>query len=552
MNTIPKETVVVEANFPFHAGELEAQERAGVGDVASWAAGVIRGQMPEQHRAFHTSLPFLVLSARDQADWPWVTIVEGPEQFVRSPDPKTLTIASELQSDDPLAEAFRSGTDIGLLGIELATRRRNRLSGVLHREDDHYVIDIRQTFGNCPQYIREREWRRVPRTNTQVAQTSQTLNEHQIARIKLADTMFIGTGYNARDDRPSNGYDASHRGGEPGFVLVKNKDHLQIPDYSGNNFFNTIGNILENPQVGLLFVDFETGGLLHITGQAEIDWEANNAQDPQTRRIIDVKIDQVIDRPNALSLRWQTESSPIRNLAVVKKVTESQDISSFYLKATDGRPLDPFEAGQHLPIELDVPQTPGRVRRSYSLSGAPGQDGYRLSIKREDQGLASRFMHDVVQVGDVISAHRPSGDFVIPCGQCPLVLVSAGVGLTPMLAMLHATSMQDSEQPVWFLHGARNGRYHALHKEVDDIVRNHPNAKKLILYSQPDDKDQFGISHNAVGRISPEILLDLNAGPDAHYMLCGPAQFLANIRNGLEGAGVPADQIHFETFGPTG
>ncbi len=540
------------ANTPFHNGELKAQKHAGVGDVASWAGGFIRDQMPEQHRAFHTSQPFLVLSASDQAGRPWITIVEGADGFARSPDPKTLTISTELQPTDPLANVFQSGADIGLLGIELATRRRNRLSGFLHRQGDQYVIDIQQTFGNCPQYIHEREWRRVSKTEPPTAQNANTLNADQIARIRQADTMFIGSGHNASEDRPSNGYDASHRGGEPGFVQVTDASHLRIPDYSGNNFFNTIGNILENPKVGLLFVDFETGGLLQITGQAEIDWNAKNAKDPNARRMIDVQIDEVVDRPNALSLRWEREGVPLRNLAVVKKQAESQDITSFYLKAVDGHPLDPFEAGQHLPIEFNVPQQSARVRRSYSLSGIAGRDVYRLSIKREKQGLASRFMHDDIQPGNIIRARRPSGDFVIPCGQCPLVLVSAGVGLTPMLAILNATGKENVNRPVWFVHGARNSRNHAFREEVSEIVHSRPNTKQLILYSQPTDHDQVGVDYDMAGRMSPDTLLELNAGPDAHYMLCGPADFLSNIRTGLEAAGIPTGQIHFETFGPTG
>ncbi|MEM7567399.1 MAG: pyridoxamine 5'-phosphate oxidase family protein, partial [Pseudomonadota bacterium] len=396
---------------PFHAGERRAQARAGVPDVANWAAGYIRPQMPDQHRAFFAQLPFLVLAGADGDGRHWVTLLDGPEGFVASPDAATLTVDAAPDTQDPLAAALVDGADVGLLGIELATRRRNRLSGRFQPEGGGSTIHVRQSFGNCPQYIHERVWRRVPAVETPSATRSHTLNEGQIARIRAADTLFLGTGYEGRGAHASNGFDASHRGGAPGFVQVVDATHLRIPDYAGNNFFNTIGNLLENPAIGLVFVDFETGGLLHLSGRATIDWDPADGSDLNAQRMIDVTIDAVVDRPAALSLRWSRDDAGLRSLVVADKVVESETITSFYVAAADGGPLAPFEAGQHLPIELDIPGQPGRVKRSYSLSGAPGADAYRLSIKREAQGTASRFLHDQVEVGTRIEARAPSGDF---------------------------------------------------------------------------------------------------------------------------------------------
>lgn len=533
---------------PFHAGEIEAQKRAGVGDVASRVGGFIRNYMPEQHREFYTSLPFLVVSAADDHGRPWITILEGDDGFISSPDPAALVANTMLDPKDPLAGTFQAGGDIGLLGIELATRRRNRLSGQVRQTADGYAIDIRQTFGNCPQYIRERGWRRVADNTPGEISHLDRLNEEQIQRIGTADTMFIGTGQRDTDDHPGNGYDASHRGGEPGFVKVIDATHLRIPDYAGNNFFNTIGNIILNPRVGLLFVDFENGGLLHVTGRAEIDWSPKDSDDPGARRIIDVTIDRVIDRPSALSLRWDSDGQQVRQLAVVKKVQETPDITSFYLTPVDGRPLAPFSAGQHLPIELPLAPPFGKARRSYSLSAAPNGKTYRLSIKREEQGLVSRIMHDVLQRGDVIEARNPSGDFTLPSSDFPLVLASAGVGLTPMVAMLQSISEENDARPAWFVHGARNGTTHALRQDVETIVNRHPNITARTFYSQPEPKDKVGEDYDYRGRVSAEALLDLKAGAEAHYMLCGPAAFVSQIQSGLEATGVPPGQIHFETF----
>ena len=536
---------------PFHAGELQAQARAGAGDVAKWAAGFIRDYLPEQHRAFHTSLPFLVVTGSDATGQTWITLVEGPDGFITSRDPRSITLDTQLDATDPLAAAFRAGTDIGILGIELATRRRNRFSGHLQPAGDGYRIDIRQTFGNCPQYIQERAWARIEASVPAKATRTTALSEAHIALIAGADTMFIGSGHQGEAGAASNGYDASHRGGAPGFVHVVDATHLQIPDYAGNSFFNTIGNLMADPRIGLLFVDFETGGLLHVTGRATIDWETRGFHDPDARRTINVKIDAVIDRPSAVSLRWAKQDHLLRRLKLVKRVTESKDIASFYLAPADGRPVDPFEPGQHLPIEVQIPGQVGTSKRSYSLSGSPAKcQFYRISVKREEKGLVSRFLHDQLREGDLIEASKPSGEFVIPCSNCPLVLVSAGVGFTPMLSMLHATAHQN--RPVLYVHGARNGRAHALRTEVDTLVSDNETVSRHILYSRPDENDVLGEDYDAQGRITAERLLRLRASPHAHYLLCGPAPFLADVRNGLEAAGVPAERIHFETFGPGG
>jgi len=535
---------------PFHDGELQAQASAGVGDVAKWAGGFIRDYLPEQHRAFHTSLPFLVVCGSDADGHVWVTLMEGPEGFATSPDPRQIALATELEKSDPLANSFGLGADIGVLGIELHTRRRNRFSGRISRRDAGCTIDIRQTFGNCPQYIHEREWVRAPQGANVQAKRSRLLSPDQIARITSADTMFIGSGHMGAPGAASNGYDASHRGGAAGFVKVVDQTRLQIPDYAGNNFFNTIGNIVSNPRVGLLFVDFETGGLLHITGRASINWTPRDTQDPGAQRIIDVEIDAVIERLQAVGLRWANKDRQSRQLRLAQRVKESAGITSFYFEAADGRALEPFEAGQHLPIKLQIPGRSDATTRSYSLSGPPTEaKHYRLSIKREDHGLVSRHFHDKMTVGSLIETGAPSGDFVVPCSRCPLVLASAGVGLTPMVAMLHAVAHQD--RPVWYVHGARNGQDHAMRDEVGHLVGANKYVNQRIFYSQPDQSDVLGKDYDAKGRLTAEDLLSLNAGPEAHYMLCGPAAFLAEIRIGLE-AGVPNDRIHFETFGPVG
>ncbi|WP_424970833.1 pyridoxamine 5'-phosphate oxidase family protein [Dinoroseobacter sp. S76] len=536
---------------PFHAGERAAQARVGITGLAQRVAGFVRPFMPEQHRAFFAAQPFLVLAGADAEGQHWVTLLDGPEGFITSPDPTSLAIAARPDPQDPLAETLGRGADIGVLGIELATRRRNRMSGRMRQSATGFEIEVRQSYGNCPQYIHERRWHRTAPRPAPRARAAQALSPAQTARIRAADTLFLGTGQAGVAGAASDGFDASHRGGAPGFVEVLDPTHLRIPDYAGNNFFNTIGNLLENPAIGLVFVDFETGGLLHLTGRARIDWDARGSDDPGAQRLIDVEVTGVLDRPEALSLRWHKDDADLRSLVVLDKRPETAEITSLYLADPQGAPLPQFEAGQYLPVELDIPGHRGAALRSYSLSGAPGAGHYRLSIKREARGLASRHVHDSLRIGDRIKARRPAGDFTAPAGTDPLVLVSAGVGLTPMLSLLHAAALAQTDRPLWYVHGARDGAHHAMKDEVAGLSARLPGLRTRTFYSQPRGSDRLGTDYDQKGRVTAQALRDLRAGPAAHYMLCGPAAFVSEIRAGLEATGTSPAHIHAETFGPT-
>lgn len=543
MNSIPR-------NAPFHEGELLAQRRAGVGDVAKWAGGFIRDYLPEQHREFHAALPFLIVSGADASGQVWTTLIEGPDGFISTPSPRLVALQTRASPNDPLAEAFAAGTRIGALGVDLSSRRRNRFSGSIQAGSDGYSIDIEQSFGNCPQYIHERFWTRVATRDIIEPERSAALNDEQIALIGGADTMFIGSGHNGQASALSNGYDASHRGGAPGFVRVVDRNHLQIPDYAGNNFFNTIGNLVSDPRVGLLFVDFETGGLLHVTGRAVIDWQPQTTHDPQARRMINVEIEAVIWRPAGSSLRWGMMHSQSQRLRLLRRETETDSITSFYFAPAGDRPLLPFQPGQHLPVSVQIPGQTGVTTRSYSLSGAATDlTLYRLSVKREPHGVMSRFLHDQLGNGDFIEAGKPAGTFVLPTGDGPLVLIGAGVGLTPMVSMLHAAAA--SGRNTWFVHGARNGNDHALKAEVQDLIARHGNLRRSVFYSLPDPGDLAGRGFDKTGRMSARRLMSLGADRTADYLLCGPPKFIAEMIAGLEDCDVPKTQIHFETFGPS-
>jgi predicted pyridoxine 5'-phosphate oxidase superfamily flavin-nucleotide-binding protein len=252
---------------PFHQGELEAQARAG---LSARGAG-IRDFMPAQHRDFFTLLPHLFAAGLDEDGWPIGTVLTGAPGFAHSPSPVSLRIDASPADGDPASAALREGAGIGLLGIELTTRRRNRANGVVTgRDATGLSIDVTQSFGNCAKYIQTRSPTPIARAPAQVEQLP---GLDQAARVLIggADTLFVASASGA-ERGPSAGIDISHRGGRPGFVRIDG-DGLTIPDFAGNSYFNTLGNLLIEPRAGLLFLDFERGDLIQLQGETEIVWD---------------------------------------------------------------------------------------------------------------------------------------------------------------------------------------------------------------------------------------------------------------------------------------
>jgi len=306
---------------PYHRGERALQERAGVRDkVEQIGRRVIRDFMPDQHRELFGKLPFLIVGSLDAKRHPWASVLVGHPGFMTSPDARTLAIHARAGFGDPLGANIRPGAPIGLLGIEPSTRRRNRMNGTIAAVDrDGFVVRVSQSFGNCPQYIQARscEFLADPETITTprpISAEGPVLSETAAALVQRADTFFIAT-TSPTDGGSAEGVDVSHRGGKPGFVRVSEEDGrtvLTSPDFSGNFHFATFGNLALDPHAGLIFINFPSGDLLSLTGEADVIWDGPElAAFVGAQRLLRFRVSEGVFIENAVPLRWlEPEMSP--------------------------------------------------------------------------------------------------------------------------------------------------------------------------------------------------------------------------------------------------
>lgn len=572
---------------PFHKGEQEAQDRVGVRDkLETFGRRVIRDYLPDQHREFYQTLPFVLLGTVDAQGRPWASIFAGRPGFLTTPDDRHLEIAAQPLFGDPLNDTLKPDAEVGILGIEPATRRRNRMTGrVSTRRPDSIAIKVGQSFGNCPQYIQTREIELLPdidepKKNRKVFRSDRFDSETR-ELIERSDTLFIATAYSTGSGEASEGADVSHRGGKPGFVRVDDERSFVFPDFSGNFHFNTIGNILANPKAGFLFMDFDNGDLVYLTGSAEIVWEGEEIRAfAGAERLIRFTAAEVIRVVGSLPMRfrfgeyspvlaqtgsWQQADETIaanreRNRYLPYEIfdvqTESDAITSFYLRRADGKALASYEPGQFLPLRLSIPGEETPVTRTYTVSDAPDSSHYRLSIKREGgDALVSNYLHDHATPGFRLEAMAPRGKFVLDqSSDRPVVLLSAGVGITPMIAMANHIIREGVRtrnfRRTFFIHGAKNGRVRAFDGHLRQLASEHESLTLHTRLSDPSGEDRLGETYDSKGHVDIDLLKTLLPLDDYEFYLCGPAPFMETLYKGLADLGVREERIHYESFGP--
>ena len=246
-----------------------------------------------------------------------------------------------------------------------------------------------------------------------------------------------------------------------------------------------------------------------------------------------------------------------RPFIIDRKVKESDVITSFYLKPTDNKEIASFSPGQYISIKLEISGEKFTHIRQYSLSDAPGKDYYRISVKREagtknPDGKVSNYLHDQINEGDIVNISAPAGDFILDLeGKKPIVLLSGGVGLTPILSMLKTVTEVQPNRDVVFIHAAQNSSVHALRNEVEELTSNEK-MKAIIFYDSPTDEDRQNKNFDVEGYVTKEWLKQNTAIHDADYYFCGPEPFMKAIYRSLLDLGVGEDRIHYEFFGPKG
>jgi ferredoxin-NADP reductase/MOSC domain-containing protein YiiM len=239
-----------------------------------------------------------------------------------------------------------------------------------------------------------------------------------------------------------------------------------------------------------------------------------------------------------------------RPLRVSRKVRESSNVISLMLEPADGRPLAAALPGQFVAVRLrPVPDAPALIR-SYSLSGEPSTERYRVSVKREVHGAAGAYIHDELQLGDMVDTSAARGAFTLRPGEAPVVLLSAGIGATPVLAMLHTLAAEVSPRDVWWIHGARDRREHAFAEEAQILLKALAHGHSHIRYSSPGPKDRLGVDFDASGRLDTRVLQELGVPRNSDFYICGPAAFMDGLTAGLAAWGITASRIHTEIFGP--
>lgn len=570
---------------PYHQGEQELQNRLGRKALQERMGRKIhRPFMPEQHRTFFAQLPFLIAGSVDAHDWPWASILFGEPGFVSTPDDRTLLIDAAPVPGDPLAENIEAGAPVGFVGIELPTRRRNRVNGVIGgRKGRAIQVDVVQSYGNCPQYIQTRDMTfvREPAVPADVGIESFTeLDESAAHLIRGADTLFVAS-YNDRDDvRDTGGVDANHRGGRPGFVKVEGNT-LTIPDYVGNFAFNTLGNFLLNPKAGLLFIDFDSGDLLQLTGTVELLWDKTDEIEAfrGAERAWRFHLHHGRRLKNASPLRWtygqespnsrltgdwdeaaktlaaEAKRKVFRPFRISRAEDESSVIRSLYLEPADHDGLYDYKPGQFLTLRV-TPEGGESVIRTYTLSSAPTDPHYRISVKREADGLVSRHLHDRIEVGDQIEVRAPNGSFWMDTAEeRPAVLIAGGVGITPMISMIREVVSDAVRRrhlrPTTLFHVARTTDERAFASDLVAIRQATGGAVRYVsLISQPADGEEAGTDFHVRGRLTASILQSNLPLADYDFYLCGPTGFMQSVYDMLTELGVSDHRILSESFGP--
>ncbi|MFC1749238.1 pyridoxamine 5'-phosphate oxidase family protein [Pseudomonadota bacterium] len=550
-------------NNPYHEGELAVQQRANEADMARMNSGALADAIPAGALRFIAQQPMVVAGSIDSLGRVWASVLFGQPGFIHALDNQTLELdLSQPRSakDDPLWTNVGENPNVGLLSIELGSRRRLRVNGRMAKaSEQRYLIDVETAYPNCPKYIQRRQWKAATseaQFNASSSTQGSEFNDRQRALITTADTFFVASAH------PERGVDASHRGGHAGFVHFVNDRQLRIPDFAGNSMFNTLGNIASYPYAGLVFIDFERGRLLQLTGKAEILWDIDDPTEETggTRRYWQFDLSAWQESTLPFHLEWEfmdysphipeiipeptqqafstapvnhTPTTNILELKVERIQNETSRIKSFRLCALEGGLLPAFQPGTHLQVKVRLPSGQ-QANRHYSLLSDPNdRQAYKIGVLAEPSGRGgSLYMHQQLHEGDVIECRVPKNDFPMAASASHTILIAGGIGITPMLSMMHKLA---AEQQSFEMH--YSGRTYSSLAFRDTIEKRAGDRAHFYASSEPDGR-----------RLELSVLLSMpKAG--THVYVCGPHGLINAVRETAAALGWPPAQIHFESFG---
>jgi predicted pyridoxine 5'-phosphate oxidase superfamily flavin-nucleotide-binding protein len=286
----------------YHEGERAVQRRTGLARD-DWGSARVNADIPPVAAEFLGRQRMVVIGAAADDGAVWAGMLTGPPGFVTVAGDRTVVAASHPGAGDPLAGVFETERAVGMLAIEPATRRRMRVNGTAWTADDRLTVRTEQVYANCPKYIQTRTLAEDGAVAAGAARSTPALSDEQQRWVAAADTFFITTHV------AGLGVDTSHRGGSPGFVTVTGPRRLSWPDYTGNSMYMTLGNLELDPRCGLLFIDWEHGHTLQLTGRASTDWDPRRAAaTPGAQRMVDFEVEQVVQLDEASPLRWSFDS----------------------------------------------------------------------------------------------------------------------------------------------------------------------------------------------------------------------------------------------------
>lgn len=554
----------------WHTGERQVQQRLGIhAQMEPIGHMYIRTSMPDQHREFWKQLVTFYISSQDSQSRVWGSILVGKPGFVSSQDDTHLLISPfKLMHGD--GGRYEVGTYVGCLGIELHTRRRNRVNGhIVEKSDDSILIKVDQSFGNCPKYIQGRQLELDESSlaeygNNGEVLSGEVLGNEQINIIKKLDTLFIGSGHVHNPDSSSvsplsSGLDMSHRGGHPGFVEVVDEQHLVFPDYRGNNFYNTFGNLIQNPRAGLLFPNFATGDVIQVTGEAEVDFDDKKL--PGSLRTVKFTIAAFIHVKGVLPLSFGTlDPSPYNRHGLTgtvgqtliclsaRKEAEGVKTFEFSMPVDDKGKALSYQPGQFATFDITGLEGSDITNRTWTVSSHPSEsdEGFKITVKK--MGLASNWLHDCMHHGRGILFRGFGGDFIPVKNnthdpRTPVLLLAGGIGITPLRSMCYAFSSAGTDTIL--IYSTRNLGEAAFLKELQNIAHESEGNIKLFITTTGKEKDWDGLK----GRVDKKLLEKCvrDASKRDVYM-CGPISFMDSVERDLESLGCQSERIYRESF----